>query len=60
MDDLKLYAMSEIDSLVKVVESYSRYVVMEFGMEKCAVVDDVWAFNKRGSVDSRRWTINNL
>ena len=40
MDDLRLYASSqrELDSLVKVVESYSRDIGMEFGMDKCAVL----------------------
>ena len=40
MDDLKLYASSqrELDSLVNVVESYSRDIGMEFGMDKCAVL----------------------
>ena len=40
MDDLKLYASSqrELDSLVRVVESYSRDIGMEFGMDKCAVL----------------------
>ena len=40
MDDLKLYASSqrELDSLVRTVESYSRDIGMEFGMDKCAVL----------------------
>ena len=40
MDDLKLYAGSEkeLESLVNVVESYSRDIGMEFGMDKCAVL----------------------
>ena len=40
MDDLKLYASSErdLDSLVMAVESFSRDIGMEFGMDKCAVL----------------------
>ena len=39
MDDLKLYASSqrELDSLVRTVESYSRDIGMEFGIDKCNV-----------------------
>ena len=37
MDGLKLYASSqrELDSLVRTVESYSRDIGMEFGIDKC-------------------------
>ena len=40
MDDLKLYSSSEkeLESLVYTVESYSRDIGMEFGMDKCAVL----------------------
>ena len=40
MDDLKLYGSNEkeLESLVNVVESYSRDIGMEFGMDKCAVL----------------------
>ena len=40
MDDLKLYASSqrEFDSLVRMVETYSRDIGMEFGMDKCKVL----------------------
>ena len=40
MDDLKLYASSqpELYSLVGTVESYSRDIGMEFGMDKCKVL----------------------
>ncbi len=40
MDDLKLYAKSEddLDALVNLVETYSKDICMEFGMDKCAVV----------------------
>ena len=39
MDDLKLYASSqrELDSLVRMVEAYSRDIGMEFGIDKCKV-----------------------
>ena len=39
MDDHKLYASSqwELDSLVRTVESYSRDIGMEFGIDKCKV-----------------------
>ena len=39
MDDLKLYASSqrELYSLVRTVESYSRDIGMEFGIDKCKV-----------------------
>jgi hypothetical protein len=40
MDDLKLYASDEdeLESLVNVVDGYSRDIGMEFGMDKCAVL----------------------
>ena len=40
MDDLKLHSRSEkgLDSLVQTVRVFSEYRVMEFGIEKCAVL----------------------
>ena len=40
MDDLKLYSRSEkgLDSLVQTVRVFSEDIVMEFGIEKCAML----------------------
>jgi hypothetical protein len=39
MDDLKLYARSpdQLQSMFAPVQSFSDYICMEFGLEKCAV-----------------------
>lgn len=41
MDDLKLFGRSkrELEALVEVVRTYSRDIGMEFGLEKCAVLE---------------------
>ena len=41
MDDLKLYgkSMMELESLIEIVRVYSRDIGMEFGMDKCAVLE---------------------
>jgi len=41
MDDLKLFGRSkcELEALVEVVSVYSRDIGMEFGLEKCAVLE---------------------
>ena len=41
MDDLKLYGKSleELDSLVQTVRIYSKDIGMEFGIEKCAMIE---------------------
>ena len=40
MDELKLYSQSEkgLDSLVQIVCVFSEDIVMEFGIEKCAML----------------------
>lgn len=40
MDDLKLYGRSEgqLDSLVRIVRTYSQDIGMQFGIDKCAVL----------------------
>ena len=41
MDDLKLYGKSleEFDSLVQTVRIYNKDIGMEFGIEKCAMIE---------------------
>ena len=40
MDDIKLYAKNqkEIDSLMRITHDYSRYIGMNFGVDKCRTV----------------------
>ncbi|KAA5587121.1 hypothetical protein F3H15_36965, partial [Pseudomonas aeruginosa] len=41
MDDLKLFASKKPDlmSLLKITDSFSKAIVMEFGVDKCAFID---------------------
>ena len=40
MDDLKLYSRNEkeLDSLVQTIHIFSKYIGMEFDIEKCAML----------------------
>ena len=40
MDDLKLYEKSavELESLLNTVRTFSNYISMEFGLDKCATL----------------------
>jgi len=41
MDDLKLFGKNrrELDALVELVRVYSRDIGMEFGLDKCAILE---------------------
>ena len=38
MDDIKLFAKNEKETLIHVVRIYSQDIGMEFGIEKCALL----------------------
>ena len=51
MDDLKLYGSNkkEIESLLRITENFSNDICMEFGIEKCAILEV-----KKGKIENSK------